>query len=416
MPAVCEVVRELYRPAPRAGVAAGAHRQYLGAGLRLLERWSDEASDDWATNVRQRVSEDNGRTWSDWETVYHEEPRQGEYGREQYPISNVPDPASGKVVQAVFQRIIKGDAETAIASWWKGPELLFWDHAFYQVSEDDARTWGPPTMLRYEDGPQFDPADWGNPEYLRTNPMYVNALTSLSDGRVAVSVTAPAPYRDGEDEKLSCSYPCEVRAGCVAGVICFIGRWSAVRNDYEWQRSQPVFVPRRISSRGMIEPDLSELRDGRLLLVMRGSNTEWTPGRKWMSTSDDGGLTWTPVTDLRYETGEQFYSPSSFPYTRRSSKTGKLYFIGNICDRPPQGNGPRYPLVIAEIDESVPAVKNDTVTVIDDRDPDSDAESVGIWGAPFEDRESLDFELFATRFGQYAEGLRADAYRYTLRF
>ena len=136
-----------------------------------------------------------------------------------------------------------------------------------------------------------------------------------------------------------------------------------------------------------------------------------------MTVSQDGGLSWSPVTDLRYDTGEQFYSPCSMPATTRSGKTGKLYFIGNITDTPPRGNGPRYPLVIAEIDEDMPALKKDTLTVIDDREPETEAPTMGLWGKPFENRETLDLELFLTRHWTHADPAQkwtADAYRYTI--
>ena len=53
----------------------------------------------------------------------------------------------------------------------------------------------------------------------------------------------------------------------------------------------------------------------------------------------------------------------------RHSVTGRLYWIGNICTQPPEGNWPRYPLVIVEVDEKAAALKRSTVTAIDDRHP-----------------------------------------------
>jgi hypothetical protein len=53
----------------------------------------------------------------------------------------------------------------------------------------------------------------------------------------------------------------------------------------------------------------------------------------------------------------------------RDSITGKLCWFGNICPEPPNGNWPRYPLIIAEVDENKAALKRSTVTAIDDRNP-----------------------------------------------
>ena len=66
----------------------------------------------------------------------------------------------------------------------------------------------------------------------------------------------------------------------------------------------------------------------------------------------------------------------------------RLYFVGNLSRTPPEGNGPRYPFVIAEVDEEKLVQRKDSVTVIDDRDPEVDAQTVGIWGRPFENREN----------------------------
>lgn len=53
------------------------------------------------------------------------------------------------------------------------------------------------------------------------------------------------------------------------------------------------------STRGTIEPTLAEMPDGRILMVMRGSNggskdPEFKiPGYRWHSVSSDGGYHWT---------------------------------------------------------------------------------------------------------------------------
>ena len=134
---------------------------------------------------------------------------------------------------------------------------------------------------------------------------------------------------------------------------------------------------------------------------MRGSNKHLDPtkypGRKWISISKDGGKKWSQVSDLRFDTGEQFYSPSAFSKMIRSSKTNKLYWIGNISDTPPKGNAPRYPLVIAEIDEVNNALRKDTLTTIDARGP-SDTAALQLSNfSLLEDRETKQLEIYLTR-------------------
>ena len=419
MTSICRISKEVHAASPGRNVAAHAHRHYLGRGVRMVEVRSQTSTSDWGDSIRRRFSQDNGNTWSDWEMVWHEYPTQGELVREESEQDNRYDPVSGKVIQTRFQRLVRGDP-TRTGLFADGKKL-FWDHVFYQLSDDDGHTWGTPRMLRFEVGADFDESCWDSADFLPYNEMYYNGIEVLPNGTVLISVTAAREHRNPEDEKTPESFPNATRPGCVGGLLNFIGRWNAEREDYDWQVSEFAWVPRRVSTRGLVETAVSQLSNGDILMIARGSNAGVDPlvcpSRKWMTVSRDGGLRWDPVTDLRYDTGEQFYSPCSMPATIRSTRTGRLYFVGNVTDTPPRGNGPRYPLVIAEIDEDLPAPKKDTLTVIDDRDPETEAETMGLWGKPFENRETLDLELFLTRHWTHAdpnERWTADAYRYTI--
>ncbi|MFH1567939.1 MAG: sialidase family protein [Gemmatimonadota bacterium] len=428
MPVICEVHKELYVPSPEPRVGVSVSMTYIGEGRRREETRALVRSSDWGDTVRRRSSPDNGRTWSEWELVYEQAPTQGNWTQSGGPGpggTGPLDPVSGRLLKPVFQRLVRGDPREAMSVLWQG-DRRFCDHGFYQVSADDGRTWGEGHLLRYEDGPDFDPGDWGSAAFFRTNEMYIGRAIATARGTVVISATIPVEHRDPEDEKVKSVFPNTYREGCVAGVMCFVGRWDAGREDYDWQTSNRIFLPRRQSTRGLVELDLSELRDGRLLLLMRGSNTglepRQCPARKWMSVSADGGLTWSPVRDIRYDTGEPLYSPASISHSLRSRKTGKLYWAGNIPDVPPDGNGPRYPLQIVEVDEdaAVPAFRRDTVTIIDDRDPTRDSEHLQLSNfSLLEDRETGEMEVYLVRLGERGGGpdvWTADAYRYRLVF
>ena len=423
---VCKVKREIYLANKQPGKAPITSMGYIGKGLQREEIRSFMQSSDWNEAVLRRTSEDNGRTWSDWKSVTKQGETQGEYtmsGEASQSGTVVYDPLSGKLIKLAFQRIFKGTPQVALREIWKG-KRLFWDHGYYRLSFDDGKTWGELRQFKYEEGPVFNPSNWGNPEFLTTNEMYIGSIAALKNGNIIVSATIPVLYDDAEDLKYPSIFPNNYREGCVAGAICFIGRWNSKKMDYDWKKSNTVFLPRRISSRGLVELDLSELENGNLLLIMRGSNSgldvSKSPGRKWFSVSKDGGLTWSDVQDMRFDNGEQFYSPASISKTIRSSKTGKLYWVGNITEVPVDGNSPRYPLQIVEIDEQVPSFKKETLTVIDDRDPEKDSEFLQLSNfSLFENRESKNMEIYLTRIGENGGGdeiWTANCYKYMLEF
>ena len=69
-----------------------------------------------------------------------------------------------------------------------------------------------------------------------------------------------------------------------------------------------------------------------------------------------------------------FLSPSSCSSFIRNSTAGKVYWIGNISRVAPSGNSPRYPLIIAELDEEKLGLRRQRVTFIDDRAADDPPE------------------------------------------
>ncbi len=420
---LCDVTREIYAKSPGPGIAAVVNVQYLGPALRRRETHAHEAKSDLGEKFRVRYSEDNGRTWSGFEPagLGTDALRQGGNFMEELSFAVQYDPVSRRTIEVLFRRVFLGDPEKALAAYWKGETRMF-DHCFYRLSSDDGRTWTEPRQLVYEDGPLFDPAHWAEPRFLATNQMYGGYdIAVLSDGRIAYPVIVSVTYEeDAEDREACAAAPWYAGPGRVYGALCLVGTWRPEKGDYEWSASKPVWVKRRVSTRGFAEPALAELEDGRLMMELRGSNVHLDPrrfpGRKWLSLSPDGGRTWSPATDLRFDTGETFYAPATFAKFIRASRTGKLYWVGNISRGPAEGNGPRYPLYIAEVDERRAALKKNTLTVIDDRRPgDTDAVQLSNFSL-LENRETGDLEIFLSRLGERPDSVfSADAYKYTLR-
>jgi hypothetical protein len=340
----------------------------------------------------RRRSEDNGRTWSGFE-----------------PLPEV-------ILEVQGQRVHWGpgpafyDAERGltVSIWLRQPHLdgRYYNTCFSRISRDLGVTWSEPKLLRYEPGDDRDPQEPFKQSYLKHNQAYFGTnILRRSDGALVHGVAhanAPAdPKNDERDWRM--------------GSLCFIGKWDAEADDYVWSPGERVEISPDVSSRGLMEPYAAELEDGRLLVIWRGSNTAKTPGRKWFGLSSNGGLTLDGPRELKFDDGSRFYSPSSIHAMFRHSITGKLYWVGNICAEPPSGNSPRYPLIIAEVDERLPALKRDTVTRIDyRREEDSPRVQLSNFSC-FEDRRTHAVEIYLTRLGEDPDDFwGAAAYKYTL--
>lgn len=204
-----------------------------------------------------------------------------------------------------------------------------------------------------------------------------------------------------------------------------IGRWQVDRQEYAWTPAAAVEIAPDQSARGLMEPDVIELKDGRILVVWRGSDQVWDgskskePGRKWFGLSNDSGKILSSLKPWHFDDGSPFYSSSSFHRFIRLNSNGKLYWLGNIKVGLPNGNSPRYPLLIAEVDETSATLKKQTVSVIDDRDQNKISLDFQLSNfSLFENRETHELELFLTTYGQVpgqAEWASADSFYYRVK-
>ena len=389
---IVTVEKGLYKRRVRDGAAAWVSVRYVGPGLEREEIHSFEgASDSWH-DVGRRFSADNGRTWTDFEKRADTTTRAGGVEVREHEGCSVYDPGAGVLIGTWLRQLPTGGR-------WH-------NFTYFRLSRDFGRTWSLPKQLRYEEGEEFDPARPHRPEYLQRNNAYFGtSILRHSNGTLVLPVAhANAPGDSGNDRR-----PWRM------GSLCFIGRWDAAARDVLWVPGQRVEISPELSARGLMEPDLVELRHGRVLVVWRGSNTAKTPGRKWFSLSDDGCRTLTQPQEWRYSDGSRFYSPSSIHRFVRHSMTGKVYWLGNICPTPPRGNSPRYPLVIAEVDEGKAALRKETLTVVDDRGPGQPAGVQFSNFSLFENRETHELELYITPIGcDPTDWRNADCCKYTL--
>lgn len=197
---------------------------------------------------------------------------------------------------------------------------------------------------------------------------------------------------------------------------CFIGKW--INKKIEWEYSQTVKLSPELSSRGVCEPTIAELEDGKILMVMRGSNAGMRdkPGYKWVCFSEDGGYTWSKPSPFTYSEGGNFFSPATGSLLIRSIKNGNLYWIGNITDKNPDGNRPRYPLVIGIVDEKKRGIVKKSIKIIDSKRKN---DSVNVQLSNFrvyQDRVTKEIVLIMARIEEKAPGdLTSPAYEYRIK-
>ncbi len=402
------VSRELYVPYPRPNVSSVISCDYVGAhGLRRYEQLTYQVFDDVYQDPEIRYSADNGRTWTPWQPDTANDIVRGQAMWWQFvPNGLTPgchDPQSHKLVRLAMLRGFRNGDPRHVGLG------TITDFTFYALSDDDGATWGPKKQLKYEDGPDYSLETRETPQFLAKNRAYFGYnLLVPSSGGIVVPVEIEQIPGTGEDGRPTTFH----------GVRCFLGRWNQQKADYDWRLSDPVTISRRQSGY-LVEPWLAELVDGRLLLDLRGTNAGATPpnvpGRHWYALSKDGGKTWSRPTDWRFDDGSQFLSPATFAKILRHSRTRKLYWFGNISRGPTQGNSPRYPLYLAEVDETRPAIERATLTLIDDYDPRRDTPAVQFSNFfVFENRQTHAFDLYLSPYGQYPNVYQASVYKYVI--
>jgi hypothetical protein len=385
--------RERYRAHAEPGVASLVSMFETGPQGERIEVQAWERESDVPDQPRQRFSTDAGQSWSEFvplpPTIQH-------YAG--VPVweggfTKVWDPHRSQLVELWLRQITQG--------------AMYHCFTYARFSRDGGRTWSTPHPLQYEPGEPFDPKDPLKPSFLDHNQAYFGSnILPLSDGTL-FTVTAHA---NASQDPLNHQRPWRL------GSVPFRGVWDEQAGDYQWQAGKPIEISADRSSRGLMEPACGQLQDRRLLVVYRGSDTPSTPGRKWYSLSTDQGKTLSPARPWTYDDGTEFASPSSIHSFHRHRSTGKLYWFGNITLSPTQANDPRYPLIVAEVDETTATLKKESLTAIDDRLP---------WEHPqlqlsnfsiLENPHTGDWELWLTRyFEDPSHVFSADTYHYLVR-
>jgi len=328
---------------------------------------------------------DNGRTWTPFTPT--PDPNKGlPTGYRRSPLAGWVDPVNGLLLQMMLALDIATDPDVA------EPDVGVTHYYLrYRVSEDKGLSYllDEPLIQTGHTVPNPFPGVWTG-----KNAYYIGDVGSIPIRTRKGDILIPGQACViGDDGKLA--NPGGGYTWTEAMII--IGNWKADKR-IEWKTASVIKGDPARSTRGMIEPTLAELPDGRVLCVMRGSNGgEKDPGCKlpsyrWYSISDDGGYHWSRPEPMKYDTGEEFFSPSSMSQLLTHSN-GRIYWIGNISDKNCQANHPRNPLCIAEVNPKTCTLVKSTLTTIDSLQPE-DTEGLSLsHGLAFEDRETHEIVL-----------------------
>ena len=340
-----------------------------------------------------RRSEDNGKTWKtckdteDWSDI----PIDKNLYWARIPALIFLDDNHNFLVRFIMK--IKADKRMPIYA--KDSPYSRYRYMEYQISNDSGLTWQKPIPLIIDgyDEQHWAPEVWHGKNSLSPSG---NPPLILPDGRICVPfyLIRADRYEDLGPNGLGGLQSC-----------CLLGTWSSNLQSIKWEAGKYTATVRAKSNGGTYEPTIIRLRDGRILMVMRANwgvqHFETGPCYKWYAISSDCGMSWSEAQVLKYDDGGPVYSPATYPQAFRSNKNGKVYLITNLMDYPyelwPSGScWPRDILQIVEIDEKTLCLKRETLTVIDQRQPDQ-PRYIGFSNfSTYQDRQTSDLILFMT--------------------
>lgn len=327
-------------------------------------------------------SEDNGRSWVEAETfkVITTDPSRG-VKSEQISASFLD--VQKDVTLFFYSRQFVRDAKFFGGGAMDRKRNI---RQYYRISRDGGKTWEPEQAL-IQKGQDFDETHWTKGvSYGRNGGKALTYPIQISNGNILLPFVM-WPY-DEETQEL------DLHNHMLSGVL--IGTWQEDCSGLDWDVGEYV-RPKTADpeQNNLVEITVAELNNGSILGVMRSFSA--TLPVKYYSVSKDGGLSWSDAAPLLFDDGEPLFSPASISRLIRSTRNGKLYWIGNIMGSKDElyaddSSRPRHRLLLTEVDEDTLAIKRDTVSVIDQQkkgDVEREYTNFGV----YEDRETGDFIL-----------------------
>ncbi len=399
MPALAQaaapaVRREVFRASPKQGVAVMAYAWYTsarGGSMKSIEQhWTRSDTIDVAY---VRHSRDHGVTWTG-----PEEMRTGERTAagmlRRHPRAGFIDPATRRYIEFWTEGVLPTDDPLEGMRRW---------NIFY-------RTGGVEQQIIHT-GAEFNathplPGIFSGKNCVMLGDMPCTPI-GMPDGRILVPVEITPLGPDGKLYNPTGAYT-------YTEVAVLHGSWQ--QNKLQWEMSQPIKADPARATRGMDEATIQILNDGRLLMILRGSNDRHPelPSYRWAAFSTDGGRRWTEPQPWTYDGGTPFFSPSACSQLLRHS-SGRLFWLGNITPGNPRGNRPRYPFVIGEVNRNNGMPLRPTIRIIDTlQDGEDPVLSLSNFYAR-EDRRTGEVIVHMTRLFARPRLWAGDAYLYKIR-
>ncbi|WP_437193150.1 exo-alpha-sialidase [Planctomicrobium sp. SH527] len=239
-----------------------------------------------SADLRERISTDGGKTWSDSERVV------------------IKSDDGLNVMSVSLLRLQDG----RIALFYLRKHSLKDCRPIMRISTDEGATWGPPTQcINDEVG-----------YYVLNN----NRAIQLKSGRIVLPVCL---HQRATENK----------ADWAGELMCYFSD----DNGTTWRRSKSLLKTfnaegKRVTTQ---EPGVVELKDGRVMMFIRAN-----PGCQMLSYSSDGGDTWTDAVE------SDIKSPLSPASIERIPSTGDLLLVWNDhANIAPELKNFRTPLTVA---------------------------------------------------------------------
>ena len=210
---------------------------YLSSSRPLLAE-TLVLSGDRKGEVVRRVSEDNGRTWVETETLQMQEPKGDRVVHRHHPTYYL-DEEHGVLIEFVTEY-----ERWATEKMSFGPEIqknmleFSTGRIFYRFSRDEGKTWSARKQL-IQSGPGYDAVHWADGiEYGKNscNLCPLARVTKLGDGTLIAPVWFWRLDDKGELIRLPDRFGEEVWP--ITAVACFRGRWREVVGSLRGMGSQ----------------------------------------------------------------------------------------------------------------------------------------------------------------------------------